>query len=107
MKTSSFKTWAVATGLALTAFSGGAALAGDPDYDYALQSKPFMGTNTREQVRAEYAQATKDGTLPQVSDYALPTIAKAPLSSVSREAVYADTIEWLRVTRGDVQMGSI
>ncbi len=108
MKTSSFKTLAVATGLAaLTAFSGGSALAGDPDYDYVLHSKPFMGTHTRDQVRAEYAQAAKDGTLPQVSDYALPMTAKARPSSLSRDAVYADTIEWLRVSRGDIQMGSI
>ena len=108
MKTSSFKTLAVATGLAaLTAFSGGSALAGDPDYNYVLQSKPFMGTLTRDQVRADYAQAAKDHTLPQVSDYALPMTAKAPPSSLSRNSVYADTVEWLRVSRGDVQMGSI
>ena len=108
MKTLSFKTLAVATGLAsLTAFYGGSVLAGDPDYDYLLQHKPFVGTNTREQVRAEYFQAAKDGSLPLVSDYALPMTAKAPPSNVSREAMHADTIEWLRATRGDVQMGSI
>ena len=108
MKTLSFKTLAVATGLAsLSAFYGGSALAGDPDYNYALQSKPFVGTNTREQVRAEYSQAAKDGNLPRVSDYALPITAKAPPSTLTREAMHADTIEWLRATRGDVQMGSI
>ena len=108
MKTSSFKTLAVATGLAsLTAFQGGSALAEGLDYHLALQHKPFVSATNREQVRADYSQAAKDGTLPSVSDYALPMTVKAPPSAISREAVYADTIEWLRVHRGDVQMGSL
>lgn len=110
MKTSSFKTLAVATGLAsLTAFHGGSALAEGfgLDYNFALQNKPFVSTTTRDQVKATYFQAAKDGSLPSVGDYALPMTAKAPSSAISRDAVYADTIEWLRVHRGDVQMGSL
>ena len=110
MKASSFKTWAVATGLAsLTAFQGGSALAEGfgLDYNLALQNKPFVSTTNREQVRAEYSQAAKDRSLPSVCDCALPMTAKAPSSAISRDAVYADTIEWLRVHRGDVQMGSL
>ena len=110
MKTSSFKKLAVATGLAsLTVFQGGSALAEGfgLDYNLALQDKPFVSTTTRDQVNTAYLQAAKDGTLPSVGDYALPMTAKAPPSAISREAVYADTIEWLRVHRGDVQMGSL
>ena len=109
MKTSSFKTLAVATGLAsLAAFQGGSALAEGfgLDYNFALQDKPFVSTTTREQVHTAYLQAAKDGALPSVGDYALPMTAKAPASNISRDAVYADTVEWLRVHRGDVQMGS-
>ena len=108
MKTSSFKKLAVATGLAsLTAFQGGSALAEGLDYNLALQDKPFVSTTTRDQVHTAYLQAAKDGSLPSVCDCALPMTAKAPSSAISRDAVYADTIEWLRVHRGDVQMGSL
>lgn len=107
MKTSSFKKLAVATGLAsLTAFQGGSALAEGLDYNLALQDKPFASTTTREQVHTAYLQAAKDGSLPSVCDCALPMTATAPTSNISRDAVYADTLEWLRVSRGDVQMGS-
>ena len=107
MKTSSFKKLAVATGLAsLTAFQGGSALAEGLDYNLALQDKPFVSTTTRDQVHTAYLQAAKDGSLPSVCDCALPMTATAPPSNISRDAVYADTLEWLRVSRGDVQMGS-
>ena len=108
MKTSSFKTLAVATGLAsLAAFQGGSALAEGLDFNLALQDKPFASTTTRDQVNTAYLQAAKDGSLPRArNNHAVPMTATAPSSNISRDAVYADTIEWLRVSRGDVQMGS-
>jgi hypothetical protein len=59
---------------------------------------------TRDKVLAEYFQAAKEGTL-QVGEIYAPVTATASSSSISREAVLAETTEWLRVQRGDTMMG--
>ena len=131
MKASFIKTLALTSGFAcLTALSVGPAMAGDKDI--AQTGK------TRAEVRAEYLQAVREGTLPntremdETSYRALtargPAIkdgkamaqasepgarpagsslsATAPSTSpLSREAVRADTVEWLRLHRNDIQMG--
>ena len=131
MKALFIKTLALASGFAcLTAFTVGPAMAGDKDI--AQTGK------TRAEVRAEYLQAVREGTLPNTtemdeSSYRALTarghaikdgkaLAKAsesgaspagsslsatapPPSSLTREAVRADTMEWLRLHRGNIDMG--
>ena len=135
MKASLIKTMALATGfVSLTALSVVPAMAGDKDSTQSVQTG-----KTRAEVRAEYFQAVREGTLPNTSEmdegtYRTLTTAKglaikggkalaqasepgaspvgsslsatAPSTSfLTREAVRADTIEWLRLHRGDMQMG--
>ena len=134
MKASLIKTMALATGfVSLTALSVAPAMAGDKDSTQSVQAG-----KTRAEVRAEYLQAVKEGTLPNTSEmdegtYRAMTArgpaikggkalaqatesgtspagsslsAMAPsTSSLTREAVRADTLEWLRLHRGDMQMG--
>ena len=134
MKASLIKTMALATGfVSLTALSVVPAMAGDKDSTQSVQTG-----KTRAEVRAEYFQAVREGTLPNASEmdessYRAMTargpainggkaLAQAsesgtslvgsslsatapPTSSLTREAVRADTLEWLRLNRGDMQMG--
>jgi len=135
MKASLIKTMALATGfVSLTALSVVPAMAGDKDSTQSVQAG-----KTRAEVRAEYFQAVREGTLPNASEmdegiYRALTTAKGPAikggkdlaqasepgvrplgsslsatapppSSLTREAVRADTLEWLRLHRGDIQMG--
>ena len=79
---------------------------------------------TRAEVRAEYLQAVKEGTLPNTTEMdetsyrtltarghaikggnALAKASESGTSPLTREAVRADTVEWMRLHRGDVQMG--
>ena len=182
MKASFIKTLALASGFAcLTAFAVGPAMAGDKDiaqpgktraevraeYLQAVREGTLPNTTemdetsyraltargspikegtaiaqtgkTRAEVRAEYLQAVREGTLPNTTEmdetsYRAMTArgpaikdgkalaqatepgarpagsslsATAPSTSpLSREAVRADTIEWLRLHRGDLQMGA-
>ena len=121
MKASFIKTLALTSGFAcLTALSAGPAMAGDKDI--APTGK------TRAEVRAEYLQALREGTLPNTTEMDETTYramtarghaikdekalaqasepgANPAGSSLTREAVRADTLEWLRLHRGDRQMG--
>ena len=121
MKASLIKTLAVASGFAcLTALSVGPAMASDKDI-----AQPGK---TRAEVRAEYLQAVREGTLPNTTEMdetsyramtarghatkdgnalaqASESGANPAGSSLTREAVRADTLEWLRLHRGDKQMG--
>ena len=121
MKASFIKTLTLSSGFAcLTALSAGPAMAGDKDI--APTGK------TRAEVRAEYLQALREGTLPNTTEMDETTYramtarghaikdekalaqasepgANPAGSSLTREAVRADTLEWLRLHRGDRQMG--
>jgi Domain of unknown function (DUF4148) len=100
MKSKSFKTLAITAGLvSLSTIFSASAWADEGNWK---PEKPFESTKTVEQVRAEYFQAQKDGTLPAVGE---TYTAITPPSTLTRQAVFADTVEWLRVTRGDVMMG--
>lgn len=145
MKTLSFKRLAITSSLvSLTAFYGASVLANEaanytpsyastttreqvraeyfhavkdgslPIYNEAISGEPLMakastGTVTREQVRAEYLHAVKDDRMAAAIEHEGISggylIENAPPSTLSRDAVYADTIEWLRATQPDVQMG--
>lgn len=76
------------------------------DYEFAQPDRAFASTKTREEVTAEYLQAAKDGTLPPTREGDTIMTAKLPPSTLTREAVQAETAEWLRMSRGDTQMGS-
>ena len=117
MKASLIKTLALTSGFAcLTAFTVGPAMAGDKDI--AQTGK------TRAEVRAEYLQAVREGTLPNTTEMdetsyraltarghaikdgkAMAKASESGASPLTREAVRADTVEWMRLHRGDVQMG--
>ena len=121
MKASLIKTLALTSGFAcLTAFTVGPAMAGDKDM--AQTGK------TRAEVRAEYLQAVREGALPNTTEMdetsyraltarghaikdgnALAQTSESGANpagnSLTREAVRADTLEWLRLHRGDKQMG--
>lgn len=117
MKALFIKTLALTSGFAcLTALSVGPAVAGDKDI--AQTGK------TRAEVRAEYLQAVREGTLPNTTEMddrtygammergsakkdgkALAHASESGTSPLTREAVRADTLEWLRLHRGDIQMG--
>jgi hypothetical protein len=110
MKVSISRPMILASSLACMAAFQLPAVAADNDYPQAnIKSQP--STKTRAEVRAEYLQALKEGTLPITSEsdagpFGSAMSAKAPApSSLTRQAVHADTIEWLRLNRGDVQMG--
>jgi phospholipase C len=103
MTSLSFKTLTVAAGVAsLAALYSVSALA--EDIGYPSKPEVFQSTKTRDEVRAEYMKAVKDGTLPQVSEISAPVAATSG-SGLTREAVIADTLEWLRVHRNDIVMG--
>jgi hypothetical protein len=111
MKVSIVRPLALAGSLAcMAAFQVVPAAAADNDYPPAdMQSQ--QSSKTRAEVRSEYLQALKEGTLPITSEsdtgsFGSAMSAKAPAPSpLTRQAVRADTIEWLRLNRGDVQMG--
>jgi Domain of unknown function (DUF4148) len=92
--------------VSLIAFGGVAALAGERDYSTEAE-KPFQSTKTRAEVMEEYFQARKDGTLPQAGETSdmFATVKPAPTSTLTREEVMADTIEWLRTHGWDVSAG--
>jgi Domain of unknown function (DUF4148) len=103
MTSLSFKTLTIAAGVAsLAALYSVSALA--EDIGYPFKTEVFQSTKTRDEVRAEYFKAVKDGTLPQVGEGSAPVTA-ASTSNLTREAVLADTVEWLRVHRNDIVMG--
>ena len=167
MKASFIKTLALTSGFAcLTAFTVGSAMAGDKDiaqtgktraevraeYLQAVREGTLPNTTemdetsyrtvtarghamadgkviaqtgkTRGEVRAEYLQAVKEGTLPNTTEMdetsyrtvtarghaikdgkALAKASESGTSPLTREAVRADSVEWMRLHRGDVQMG--
>ena len=93
---------ALAAGLlSLVALSGAPALANESDYP-PTAAQTMQSSKTRDEVRMEFFQARKEGRLPQVSEVSDPAPQKsaaAPAGGLSREAVKAETIEWLRTHR--------
>ena len=111
MKVSIIKPLALAGSLAcMAAFQVLPAAAGEiypPEDTHAQQSN-----KTRAEVRAEYLQALNEGLIPTNSeldsgayDRAMSAKASGP-SSLTREAVQADAIEWMKLYSGDTDMGS-
>ena len=112
MKTLSVRTVAMASGLASLAVLSVVPAMAEGSYDYpAPTAQSIQSTKTRADVRAEYQQAIKDGTLRNnLSDSGETPLmsfssARVPASTLTREAVRADTVEWQRLHQSDVQMG--
>lgn len=110
MKVSIVKPLALAGSLAcVAAFQVAPAAAQEiypPVDEYAQQS-----TRTRAEVHAEYLQALKEGSIPGNAEFDEGPMggvmsAQAAPSSLTREAVLADAIEWMRLNSGDLDMGS-
>jgi Domain of unknown function (DUF4148) len=113
MKISLITSTAMASGFASLAFFSVAPVMAEGFIDYpGPVAQSAQSTRTRAQVRAELQQAIKDGTLqsnqPDGGGLNGDTVrsAAAPASPLTREVVRADTIEWLRLNRADLEMGS-
>ena len=105
MKTLSLRTLAIVSGLAcLNVYP--VAQAQSNDWNYPPQVK-FESSLSREEVRTEYFKAAQQGTLTSRGEVdASPTIAATTFTStLSREAVIAETLDWMRTQQSDVMMG--
>ncbi len=74
------------------------------DHPYSIAFVLVNNGTGRDKVVAEYFQASKEGTL-QVGEFYAPVTVATSSSKLSREAVLAETTEWLREQRGDTMMG--
>jgi hypothetical protein len=90
MKSFALKTLTAATGLvSLSVLYSTAALADPRDYpDPQNITKPFTSTKTRDEVRAEYLIALREGTLSRANEMDYPTQPLA--STLTREQVRAE-----------------
>jgi Domain of unknown function (DUF4148) len=94
----------VASVVALAAMSGMSAAFAENEY----MPKPIDLTSntTRAQVRAEYLQARKDGTLPQMGDAGNVIGVKAPqATTLTRAEVRAQAIEWAKTHHTNMESG--
>ena len=94
--------------LTLAGLSSIPAAADTPKVDYSNATN-FESVKSREQVREEYFQAVKDGSLAKATDAEVdadaPALAKAVPSDVQRQDVYAETLEWMRTQTAEIGMG--
>ena len=111
MKVSIVRPLALAGSLACMAAFVAVPAAAQDDQHYPQRSEQSQQSSlTRAQVTAEYLQAVKDGTVPVSVENGgffggAESSKAASASSLTRQEVHADTIEWLRLHGGDVQMG--
>ena len=76
--------------IAIASLSAASAFANDSDSDFpGVQASNTVSNTTREQVRAEYLQAKREGTLIQ-SDDSYPTAASSQASGKTRAEVRAE-----------------
>jgi uncharacterized membrane protein len=109
MKTLTLKTLiAVSSIAALTSLTIVPAAADTPKVDYSNLTN-FESIKSREQVKEEYFQAMKDGSLAKATaiatDVETPFVAKSAPSNLMRDDVYAETVEWLRTKATSIGMG--
>ena len=111
MKTLTFKTLVAASGLVAMASLSVLPVYADSPKDLTIGSAPnFESIKSSEQVRQEYFQAMKEGTLAKATDSEVdadsPVLATAGPSNVQRQDVYAETLEWMRATQSaEIGMG--
>lgn len=105
MKTLTLKTLAVASGIvALASFTVLPVYAETPKDEF-LGIANFESTKSRDEVQQEYFQAMKDGSLAVAYDADSPVVVGTSTSSLNREDVYAETVEWMRTKEIDIGMG--
>ena len=111
MKTLTFKTLAAASGIVVLASFSVLPVYADSPKDLTIGGAAnFESTKSSEQVREEYFQAMKEGSLAKATDSEVdadaPVLAKTPSSSIQRQDVYAETLEWMRATQSaEIGMG--
>ena len=113
MKTFTFKTLVAASGLVAMASLSVLPVYADSPKDLTIGTAnfaSFASTKSSDQVREEYFQAMKDGSLAKATDSEVdadsPVLAKAGPSNVQRQDVYAETLEWMRATQSaEIGMG--
>lgn len=76
------------------------------DLDYPPAIKTSASAMTRADASAEYTLALRNESHPLNNEFAPSFVEKHASSNLTREAVRAETMEWLRASRGDTQMGS-
>ena len=105
MKTLSLRSLAIVSGLACLNFFP-VAQAESSDLNF-LQQVKFESSLSRNEVRTEYFKAAREGTLPSAGEAdASPTIAVSTFTStLSRDAVVAEAMDWVRAQQSDVMMG--
>jgi Domain of unknown function (DUF4148) len=105
MKTFTFKTVAAASGVVMLAsLTVLPAFADTSKVDYSNLTN-FESTKSREQVRQEYFDAMKDGSLAVAPDSDAPVLSKSVPSNIFRQDVVAETIEWLKTKGTSIGMG--
>jgi hypothetical protein len=104
MKTLTFKTLAIASGLVALAGLSVLPVYADTPKDESLGIVSFESTKSRDEVQQEYLQAMKGGSS-EAYDIDTPVIASAASSSVLRDDVFAETVEWMRTKGDDIGMG--
>jgi hypothetical protein len=75
--------------IAMASLSAASAFANDSEYPVAQAANTTVSSTTRAQVRAEYLQAKREGTLIQ-SDDSYPTAASTQSSGKTRAEVQAE-----------------
>jgi hypothetical protein len=110
MKTLTLKTLAAASCMVAMASLSVLPVYADSPKDESLgTAATFESIKSRDEVRQEYFQAMKDGTLGNATDSLVdadtPVLAKSAPSSVQRQDVYAETIEWMRTHTEEIGMG--
>ena len=110
MKTLTFKTLVAASSLVAMASLSVLPVYADTPEDESMTKLNFESTKSSEQVREEYFQALKEGSLARATDTEVdadsPAIAKSAPSNLQRQDVYAETLEWMRATQSaEIGMG--
>lgn len=109
MKTFTLKTLAVVSGMVALASLAVLPAYADTPQDESMTKLNFESTKSNEQVREEYFQAMKEGTLAKATDSEVdadaPSLAKAAPSDIQRHEVLAETVEWMRTKEADIGMG--
>jgi hypothetical protein len=103
------KILAVSSILVLASLTSVPAAADTSKVDYSNATN-FESVKSRDQVRGEYFQAMKEGSLAKAGDTEVdadsPALAKAAPSNLQRQDVYAATVEWMRATQSsEIGMG--
>lgn len=105
MKTLTFKTVAAISGLVALASLAVLPAYADTPKDESFGTSSFESTKSRDEVQQAYLQAMSNGSLIAAYDVDTPATSSVAQSSILRDDVYAETVEWLRTKGTDIGMG--